>query len=88
MNEVEMLKERIEVTRDLMAHQGWRYMHEGWVEELKNLTESTLPQCETERDLWFRKGVASVLDRLVKLEQYLDAVEKVIADGEAQDASE
>lgn len=82
MNELAMLKERIEATRDLMGQPGWRYMHDGWVEEMKNLTETTLTHCATEQDLWFRKGAASVLDRLVKLEQYLDAVEKAIADGD------
>lgn len=79
MTELEQLKERIEVTRDLMTHQGWRYMHEGWVEELKNLTESTLTACTNEKDLFLRKGVASVLERLIKLDEYLDAVEQALS---------
>lgn len=78
MNELAQLKERLEVTRDLMTHPGWGYMHEGWVEELKNLTESTLTHCTTEKDLFFRKGVASVLERLVKLAEYLDAVDAAL----------
>jgi hypothetical protein len=85
MTELEQLKERIEVTRDLMTHPGWGYMHAGWVEELKNLTESTLATCSTEQDLFYRKGVASVLERLVKLADYLDAVEKAL-DASPEDA--
>jgi len=71
-----------------MATRGWEYMHQGWSEELKNLIESTLPAAKTLEDLWFRKGAASVLDRLVKLADYLDAVEKLIAEGDEQESAE
>jgi len=88
VNERKMLQERIEASRDTMATRGWEYMHQGWSEELKNLIESTLPAAKTLEDLWFRKGAASVLDRLVKLADYLDAVEKLIAEGDEQESAE
>lgn len=88
MNEVALLKERLALSRDTIATQGWRYMHEGWEEELANIKATTLSHCNEEKDLWFRKGAASVLERLVKLEEYLDAIEAAIAQASEQEPEE
>ena len=70
------LRERIELTRDLFLRKGWEYMKEGWEEELEALKDTTLTHATTLEELFFRKGAASVLDKLVNLPLYLDAVEK------------
>jgi hypothetical protein len=78
------LRERIQATRDLFVRQGWVWMLEGWTEELKLLTETTLEGCNTLEELHFRKGAASVLSRLTGLDAYLDAVEQALDAGPPQ----
>lgn len=84
MTKAEM-KQRIEEVRSLFGEPGWQYLSEGWSEELERLKTSTLTDARTEQELYFRKGAADVLARLVHMDTLLDAVEASLDEAEAEE---
>lgn len=86
MEQVDLIKERIRLTRALMEHPAWPLLVRDWQEEVEALKHQLVYQSVMEdelRGVW--RGKLDVLERLVNLGKILDAVEAGLEEAEETD---
>lgn len=82
----EQIRERISLTRALMAHPAWALLERDWQEEVEVLKNQLVYQAapsEEVRGVW--RGKLDVLERLISLAKILDAIEQGLEGAEESD---
>lgn len=86
MEQIDLIKERIRLTRAMMEHPAWPLLVKDWQEEVESLKHQLVYQPVKEEELrgvW--RGKLDVLERLVNLPKILDAVEAGLEGAEDSD---
>ena len=85
MEQVDLIKERIRLTRALMEHPAWPLLVRDWQEEVEALKHQLVYSVNTEGLQGVYRGKLDVLERLVNLGKLLDAVEAGLEEAEESD---
>lgn len=75
MEQVDLIKDRIRLTRALMEHPAWPMLVRDWQEEIEGIKHQLVYSVSAEGLQGVFRGKLDVLERLVNLPKILDAVE-------------